>query len=72
MRVVCYSKLLGILVMCNVVTSLLNNSKYFAYKLSYAVLDSLYCQWKDSEFFLNVFVLIGNRFSELSIVWDKQ
>lgn len=51
MYVVCYSKLLRILVMCNVVNSLLDLSKYFAYKLSYAVPDSLYCQWKDSEFF---------------------
>jgi hypothetical protein len=62
MRVVCYSKLLGIFVMCNVVTFLLNLSKYFVYKLSYAALDSLYCQCKDSDF-LNVFLLIGNRFS---------
>jgi hypothetical protein len=59
----CYSKLLRILVMCNVVTTLVNLSKYFAYKLSYAVLYSLYCQRKDYEFFLNLFLRIGNRFS---------
>jgi hypothetical protein len=49
--VICCSKLLRIFVMCNAVTSLLNLSKYFVYKLSYVVLDSLYCQWKDSDFF---------------------
>ena len=63
MYVVCYSTLLRILVMFNVVTSLLNLSKHFAYKLSYAVLESLYCQWKDFEFSLNLFLAIGNRFS---------
>jgi len=49
--VVYYSNLLRIFVMCYVVTILLNLSKYFAYKLPYAVLDALYCQWTDSEFF---------------------
>ena len=50
MYFLCYGKLLLILIIYYFVTSLLNLSKYFAYKLSYAVLDSLYCQWKYSDF----------------------